>query len=164
MHLEILVVALKKDAKLSDCRKYRYSLWRIWDQSKSYVLFIGLNPSTADEIEDDPTLIRCMNYAKSWGYGGVCMANLFAFRSTDPKVMLKANDPVGQDNDRWLVELSQKAGLVVAAWGNSGSFMGRSHQVKQLLSNLHCLKMNKSGEPAHPLYQKASLQPASMCI
>jgi hypothetical protein len=127
-------------------------------------MFIGLNPSTADEIEDDPTLIRCMNYAKSWGYGGVCMANLFAFRSTNPEVMLKANDPVGQDNDRWLVELSQKAGLVVAAWGNSGSFMGRSHQVKQLLSNLHCLKMNKSGEPAHPLYQKASLQPSPMCI
>lgn len=87
------------------------------------------------------------------------MANLFAFRATDPEVMFSANDPIGQDNDRWLVDLSQKAGLVVAAWGNSGSFMGRSNEVKQLLSNLHCLKMNKSGEPAHPLYLKASLQP-----
>jgi hypothetical protein len=165
IYLEILVVALKKDAKLSDCRKYRYALWRTWDQSKSHVVFIGLNPSTADELEDDPTLIRCMNYAKSWGYGGVCMANLFAFRSSDPKVMLNANDPVGQDNDWWLVKLSQNAGLVVAAWGNSGSFMGRSHQVKQLLvANLHCLKMNKSGEPVHPLYQKASLQPTPMHI
>jgi hypothetical protein len=162
MHIEIQVATLKKDAKLSVCRKYRYSLWRVWDQSKSHVMFIGLNPSTADETADDPTLIRCMNYARSWGYGGVYMANLFAFRATDPEVMFAANNPIGKYNDRWLVELSQKAGLVVAAWGNSGSFMRRSNEVKQLLSNLHCLKMNKSGEPAHPLYQKTSLQPVLM--
>jgi len=162
MHIEVQVATLKKDAKLSVCRKYRYSLWRIWDQSKSHVMFIGLNPSTADERADDPTLIRCMNYASSWGYGGVYMANLFAIRATDPKVMLAADDPIGRDNDRWLVDLSQKAGLVVAAWGNSGSFMGRSNEAKQLLSNLHCLKMNKSGEPVHPLYQKTSLQPVLM--
>ena len=155
---------MKKDAKFSGCRKYRYFLWRVWDQSKSHVMFVGLNPSTADEIEDDHTLIRCMNYARSWGYGGVCMANLFAFRATEPEVMFAAHDPIGRDNDSWLIELSQKAAIVVAAWGNSGSFKGRSNEVKQLLSNLHCLKINKSGEPAHPLYQKASLQPVPFHI
>lgn len=150
---------MKKDAKLSDCRKYRFALWRIWDESKPQVMFIGLNPSTADETEDDPTLLRCMNYAKLWGFGGVCMANLFSYRATDPAVMLAANDPVGSENDQWLIQLSSTAGLVIAAWGNTGGHMGRSKKVKQLLPNLHCLKINKSGEPAHPLYQKATLQP-----
>lgn len=150
---------MKKDAKLSSCRKYRFALWRIWDDSKPYVLFIGLNPSTADEIEDDPTIKRCINYGKLWGYGGVCMANLFSFRAREPKDMLGAKDPIGLDNDKWLVELSGKAGLVVAAWGNHGSYRGRSQRVRNLVSNLHYLKMNKSGEPAHPLYLKANLQP-----
>lgn len=106
---------LRSDVVFSDCRKYRFALWRVWDDSLPRVMFIGLNPSTADESDDDPTLIRCIRYAKSWGYGGICMANLFAFRATDPKVMLSAKDPVGADNDRWLLELSQSSGLVVAA-------------------------------------------------
>jgi hypothetical protein len=76
-----------KDAVLSECRTYRYALWRIWDQTVPYAMFIGLNPSTADESNDDPTLTRCMGFAKSWGYGGVCMANLFALRSTDPTAL-----------------------------------------------------------------------------
>ncbi|MBB5188721.1 hypothetical protein HNQ57_003012 [Zhongshania antarctica] len=161
--MEISEKLLKKDAKLSECRKYRFALWRIWDDSKPHVMFIGLNPSTANETEDDPTLTRCINYAKSWGFGGVCMANLFAFRATAPEDMLTACDPVGHENDKWLIKLSGKAGLVVAAWGNTGCHIGRSHQVKQLLPNLHCLKMNKSGEPAHPLYQKSNLLPKQMC-
>ena len=162
--MEIWDKILKKAAKLSKCRKYRFALWRIWDDSKPHVMFVGLNPSTADETEDDPTLTRCINYAKSWGYGGVCMANLFSFRATEPENMLAASDPVGRDNDKWLMQLSGEVGLIVAAWGNTGGYMGRSRQVKELLPNLYCLKMNKSGEPAHPLYQKATLQPVPMCI
>lgn len=150
---------MKNTANLSKCRKYRFALWRTWDTSKPYVLFVGLNPSTADENTDDPTLIRCMNYAKSWGYGGVCMANLFAFRATQPEDMKSAADPIGSGNDKWLKKLSGDAGLVVAAWGNDGSFLGRSDQVRSLISDLHCLKINKSGEPAHPLYQRASALP-----
>ena len=153
---------MKTDAKLSDCRKYRYALWRTWDDSKPYAMVVGLNPSTADEIEDDPTLIRCINFAKSWGYGGVCMANLFAFRATDPSDMKASSDPVGLENDMWLSTLSKGAGIVVAAWGNDGSYLGRSIEVKAALPNLHCMKMNKSGEPAHPLYLKASLIPVPM--
>ena len=150
------------DAKLSDCRKYRYALWRTWDDSKPYVMIVGLNPSTADETKDDPTLTRCIKFAKYWGYGGLCMANLFAFRATEPSDMMASSDPVGLENDSWLSKLSKDAGIVVAAWGNDGSHLGRSSAIKAMLPNLHCIKMNKSGEPAHPLYLRSSLVPTPM--
>lgn len=123
---------------------------------------IGLNPSTADEVEDDPTLIRCINFAKSWGYGGVCMTNLFAYRATDPNDMKAAADPVGASNNRWLTRLAKEAGIVVAAWGNDGDYLNRASQIKNKIPNLYCLKMNKSGEPAHPLYLRAELKPVLM--
>lgn len=154
---------MKKDAVISKCRKYRFALWRIWDDSKPQVMFIGLNPSTADERSEDPTLIRCINYAKAWGFGSVCMANLFAYRATEPKDMLAEPEPVGIENDQWLVELSQKAALVVAAWGNNGTYLDRSFQVKKTIPNLHYLKLNQSGEPAHPLYLKLDLKPVQFC-
>lgn len=125
-------------------------------------MIIGLNPSTADEVEDDPTLIRCINFAKSWGYGGVCMTNLFAYRATDPNDMKAAADPVGASNNRWLTRLAKEAGIVVAAWGNDGSYLNRASQIKNKIPNLYCLKMNKSGEPAHPLYLRAELKPVLM--
>lgn len=155
---------MKNTAKLSRCRNYRYALWRTWDDSKPYVMFVGLNPSTADENTDDPTLIRCMNFAKSWGYGGVCMANLFAFRATDPNDMKAADKPVGRLNNKWLKELASQAGIVIAAWGNDGIYLGRSKKVVNMLADLHCLKINKSGEPAHPLYQKADQKPIPMSL
>lgn len=155
---------MKNTAKLSDCRKYRFALWRTWDESKPYVMFVGLNPSTADERVDDPTLTRCINYAKAWGYGGVCMANLFAFRATEPADMKKAQDPIGPQNDKWLKKLASEADLVVAAWGNDGGYLSRSKQVVKILPSLYCLKVNKSGEPAHPLYQKVNLQPIPMYL
>jgi len=125
-------------------------------------MFIGLNPSTADETLDDPTIIRCINFAKSWGYGGLCMANLFAYRATAPSDMMVTEDPVGESNDEWLLKLSEDAGVVIAAWGNHGGYLGRSRKVRELIQNLHCLKENQSGEPAHPLYLKSELQPVSM--
>jgi hypothetical protein len=155
---------MKNTAKLSECRKYRYALWRTWDDSLPYVLFVGLNPSTADETSDDPTLTRCINFAKSWGYGGVCMANLFAFRATEPFDMKASDDPVGSENNNWLKSLAKDAAIVVAAWGNDGAYLGRSKKVVELIPNMHCLKLNKSGEPAHPLYQPARLQPVPMDI
>ena len=114
---------MNKDAKLSDCRKYRYALWRTWDAEKPFVMFIGLNPSTADETEDDPTIRRCINYAKDWGYGGLCMVNLFAFRATEPNDMKNAIDPIGPENDEWLKNLSKDAGVIIGAWGNHGEFL-----------------------------------------
>ena len=153
---------MKKSANFSRCRTYRYALWRSWDGHKPYAMMIGLNPSTADEVEDDPTLIRCINFAKSWGYGGVCMTNLFAYRATDPNDMKAAADPVGASNNRWLTRLAKEAGIVVAAWGNDGSYLNRASQIKNKIPNLYCLKMNKSGEPAHPLYLRAELKPVLM--
>ena len=150
---------MKADASLSQCKKYRFALWRIWDESKPYAMIIGLNPSTADEKDDDPTIKRCIDFAKSWGYGGLCKGNLFAFRATEPSDMFASYDPVGPGNDEWLVKLSKDAGVVVAAWGNSGSHLGRSKKVLQLIPTLHYLKINKTGEPAHALYLKATLQP-----
>ena len=150
---------MKKGAELSPCRRYRYALWRIWDDSKPTVMFIGLNPSTADETVDDPTLIRCIKFAKAWGYGGVYTANLFAYRATQPKDLLKRKRVVGKDNDYWLQQLAHKTELIIAAWGNDGQYQNRSEKVKQQIQPLHYLKMNKSGEPAHPLYLKANLTP-----
>ncbi len=155
---------MKTDANLSKCRKYRYALWRTWDDSKSYAMFIGLNPSTADETENDPTINRCINYSKKWGYGGLCMVNLFAFRATDPSVMMESNDPIGSDNNDWIKKLSKEAGVIVAAWGNDGSYMGRSKNIMDMIPNLMCLKINKTGEPAHPLYQPGSATPIKMGI
>ena len=147
---------MQSSALFSECRTYRYALWRIWDESLESILFIGLNPSTADETHNDPTISRCINFAQQWGYGGLCMANLFAYCASNPRDMLKVVDPIGIDNDQILFNLAKDAGLVVAAWGNKGSFMGRSDYIARSLENLMCLKINKSGEPAHPLYLKSS--------
>ncbi|MCX2534484.1 DUF1643 domain-containing protein [Plesiomonas shigelloides] len=155
---------MKTYAKFSACRKYRFALWRIWDESKPYAMFIGLNPSTADEVENDNTITRCINFAKEWGYGGLCMANLFAYRATDPAVMKTELKPVGEGNNEWLVELALDAGIVIAAWGNDGSHFNRSAEVLKLIPSLHYLKLNNTGEPAHPLYLSSSLKPQPMII
>jgi hypothetical protein len=134
-----------RSADFSLCRTYRYTLWRVWNSKVPPVCFIGLNPSTADELEDDPTIRRCMRFAKAWGYGGLVMANLFAFRATDLRVMKAAIDPVGPDNDAWLRRMADRAGIVIAAWGNHGSFMGRDRRVAGIIENLHCLGQQKTG-------------------
>jgi hypothetical protein len=155
---------MKTDAKLSACRKYRFALRRIWDESKPYAMFIGLNPSTADEVANDNTITRCINFAKEWGYGGLCMSNLFAFRATVPAVMKSESNPIGEENNEWLVNLAMEAGVVVAAWGNHGSHLNRSTEVLKLIPNIHYLKLNATGEPAHPLYLSSSLKPQPINI
>lgn len=140
-------------------RQYRYALWRIWNRDLPAVMFIGLNPSVADARIDDPTLVRCMGFARDWGYGGVYTANLFAYRATDPRDMKAARAPVGRDNDRVILELAGKVGKVIAAWGNEGAYLDRADAVRALLPELHYLKMNRSGQPAHPLYLPKGLKP-----
>lgn len=126
-------------------------------------MFIGLNPSTADEVNDDPTVRRCIGYARAWGYGGLIMTNVFAFRATDPNDMKAAPDPVGPNNDRWLIECARTAGLVVAAWGNDGAFQGRGRQVVEMMRQagvqLMCLRTTQGGAPGHPLYLPGKLRP-----
>ena len=146
-------------------RKYRYTLWRTWFSKPTwygtfpYVMFVGLNPSTADETKDDPTVRRCIQFAKDWGYSALCMTNLFAWRDTSPKEMMKQENPIGEENDLYLLETSFKARQVVAAWGKNGSHMNRGNEVKKMITALYCLRMNKDGSPEHPLYLPKTLQP-----
>ena len=152
----------KSGAVFSDCRKYRYALWRIWNEHMPIAMIIGLNPSTADQTRNDPTITRCINFASSWGYGGVCVTNLFGFRATAPTELKAHHDPIGKENDAWVHEMAKGAAITVAAWGNHGKFLNRSLELLPSLEQLHCIKLNKSGEPAHPLYLKAELKPVPM--
>jgi len=144
-------------------RRYRYVLWREWAPltDRRYVQFIGLNPSTATETEDDPTVRRCINFSKAWGYGALCMTNLFAFRATNPRVMMGCGTPIGPENDGWLARCARDADLVVAAWGNHGRYIGRDEEVIKLLGIMHCLGVTKEGCPKHPLYLKGDSVPES---
>lgn len=152
---------MERFASFSPCRRYRYSLGRTWDFDLKPVLFVGLNPSTADETEDDPTIRRCIRFACDWGYGGVLMGNLFAFRATDPKEMKLALDPVGERNDHWLQHMAGMAGLVVAAWGAHGDHRGRAQAVVDsgALGSFTVLGLTKDGHPRHPLYMRADCCP-----
>ena len=151
---------MERSATLSTCRRYRYVLSRRWGDGPA-AMFIGLNPSTADETADDPTIRRCVAYAKAWGYGALCMTNLFAYRATQPTDMLAQEDPIGPENDAYLRRLAADAGVVVAAWGTHGVHQGRDAQVRTLLPNLHYLRLTKDGHPGHPLYLPATLRPVA---
>lgn len=148
------VQAMTRETIFSPCRAYRYTLWREFDldQRGGYAMFIGLNPSTADEVQDDPTIRRCIGFAKRWGYGALCMTNLFAYRAIDPLDMKRHPHPVGPENEQHLVRCAAEAGVVVAAWGTHGYFMARGREVSTMLDDLHCLGVTKDGSPKHPLY------------
>jgi len=149
-------------AVFSPCRKWRYTLERIWDNGP-LVNFLCLNPSTADEVKSDPTVTRCLHYAKRWGYGGCIVTNIFAVRSTDPAVLLTEPDPVGPENDRFIREVAYRCAMVVAAWGVWGKVRDRGPDIAGLLSadgiTLHCLGVTKEGFPRHPLYMPSTARP-----
>lgn len=161
-------------AVISPCGKYRYSLTREIGGNDRVCNFIMLNPSTADAETDDPTIRRCIGYAKAWGCGRLIVTNLFAFRATYPDDMLSAPDPVGPDNARHVVEASERAwniyaeafnephGLVVCAWGNCGEYMDQDLTTLGWIDRFRpmALKVSKTGQPCHPLYLPAGLQPA----
>jgi hypothetical protein len=144
----------------SPCRTYRYTLWRKWDMyNPTYAMFIGLNPSTADEVQDDPTIRRCIGFAKAWGYGALCMTNAFAFRTTYPSIMKSYPFPVGPDNNHWIFEMAKEAGIVIAAWGIDGAHLGREAEIIRIIKNLHCLGTTKKGFPKHPLWLRKETVP-----
>ncbi|MDG1816882.1 MAG: DUF1643 domain-containing protein [Glaciecola sp.] len=152
---------MNKDAIVSDNQLYRYQLSRVWDSSLPMVMFICLNPSTADGSDDDPTILKCIKYARGWGYGGLLMGNLFAYRATEPSDMKKAKDPIGPLNNHHLKLMSQQVDKIVCGWGNHGVYLDRDEEVKSMFDNLYALRINKTGSPAHPLYLKKSLIPIS---
>lgn len=150
---------MEKKANISKDKIYRYTLSRTWDSTKPTVLFIGLNPSIADENIDDPTITRCINFAKDWGYGTLLMANLFAFRSTYPKEIYLIDNPIGKDNDYYILECVKQSDLIIACWGNNGTHMDREKIIKELVPNLYCLQKNKNGTPHHPLRLSRDINP-----
>lgn len=147
-------------AVLSSDEAYRYFLSRSWNETGKIIAFIGLNPSTANATTDDPTIRRCMRFAKDWGGGSLWVVNLFAFRATCPQVMLGATDPIGPENDLWLDRVVSSADLVVAAWGNHGSLLNRSELVRgRYPGRLNALSVTARGMPGHPLYIRSDTLP-----
>jgi hypothetical protein len=131
-------------------------------RATEYLMVIGLNPSTADEMTDDPTIRRCIDFAKRWGFSALCMTNLFAFRATDPEVMKADEEPKGYMNDDHLFDIAKGAGMILAAWGKHGSHKDRAATVAAMLESfeIHALAINKDGSPKHPLYVAAATIPA----
>jgi hypothetical protein len=156
----------KNGAIIDSTGQYRYSLTRVWNPSKEKVVFICLNPSTADGETDDPTLKRCIDFAKRWHngkYGSLEMVNLFSFRATDFNVLRDVENPVGTENDDFIVKAVRSASLVVVAWGEKGIYRDRHKEVIELISNeeidVHCLDILKCNQPKHPLFAKKELTP-----
>lgn len=146
-----------RGATFSDDRAYRYSLFRQWCDVQPTLVVIGLNPSTADEYEDDPTIRRCIGFAKREQCGTLVMLNLFAIRATDPRAMLAHPEPVGAENDATLRGYANRFGsIVVAAWGAHGIHRGRDKVVAALIPGMRCFGITKSGQPKHPLYLAAN--------
>ena len=151
------------EAVYSDCLNYRYGLIRIWQATGRKALFVMLNPSTATEVQNDPTVERCERRARALGFGAFRVANIFAFRATDPRVMRAQADPVGPENDAAIAEAAGWADQVICAWGSHGAHLGRGAQVETLLraagQPLFHLGLTRGGAPKHPLYIGYSVAP-----
>ena len=153
----------ESSALYSPCMRYRYALTRIWEPTGARVLFVMLNPSTATEVQNDPTVERCERRARALGFGAFRVCNIFAYRATDPRVMRAAADPVGAGNDDAITEGADWAGQIVCAWGTHGAHLGRGPAVEALLRAtgrpLFHLGLSKAGHPRHPLYIGYAHQP-----
>lgn len=158
-----MIVRGASGAAFSPCRRWRTLLWRRWDEAKPAANFLMLNPSTADERVLDPSCTRARDFAERWGFGGLIVTNLFAWRATKPQRLKAAREPVGRGNDRAILRAARKAAVVICAWGNHGAHRGRAEKVVAMLREagvaLHVLRLNAGGEPAHPLYLPGALRP-----
>jgi hypothetical protein len=145
---------MQKDATISDCGQYRYYLLRRWGDGPA-LLFLMLNPSTADASVDDATIRKCMGFARRYGFNAIAVVNLFAFRATKPKDMFASADPVGAENDDYILSNAIAAGMAVCAWGPNASGTPRPRKVIRMLQDagvqLKCLHVTKDGSPGHPL-------------
>ncbi len=157
-------------ADFSPCRAYRYHLAQNWDKHKPPLYWLMLNPSTADEKVNDPTVEGCERRARDWGYGGSVVFNIFAYRATDPTELKQQADPVGAENDAWLRQLAELSCQhdVIAAWGEHGQHQGRSDTVRDIFrqqnGRLLALQINQSGEPKHPLYIARHIKPVAFAF
>ncbi len=159
--------AIKGDAPsvavYSPCETYRYALTRVWAPEGQRLLCVMLNPSTATELQNDPTVERCERRARALGYGAFRVCNIFAYRATDPRVMRAADDPVGPENDAAILEGAAWADTVLCAWGSHGAHRERGSAVARLLFQTGCalshLGLTKGGHPRHPLYISYAVKP-----
>lgn len=153
---------INRGAEFSDCGLYRHLLFRIWDAALPPLIFVMLNPSTADEVEDDPTIRRCIAYAKREGAGGVWVANLFTFRATKPKDLRAAENPIGphayEAYEHCFDEQQRSGATIVAAWGSHGAFLSQDQafwlHADRRKAKVRCLGLTKERHPRHPLYVK----------
>lgn len=150
------LTGLVTGAIFSDCERYRYRLWRRWDLEKPKINFLMLNPSTADDVKNDPTVERCERRARSLGAGELIVTNIFAYRATYPAELLTIDDPVGEGNTGEILHAAHVADVVVCAWGLAGGIRGRGQSVLDCLRleriKLYCLGKTQNGVPKHPLY------------
>jgi hypothetical protein len=157
-----LMAAGDRGARFSACERFRYRLWRYWPGAARMrpLVCLMLNPSTADAELNDPTVERCERRARALGFCGLEVVNLFALRSTDPRALRAAADPIGPENDAAILAAAAAGGQVLAAWGRHGRFMDRDRHVRRLLEAagvpLFCLGVNQDGTPVHPLYQPSA--------
>lgn len=154
----------EKSAVFSDDMLYRYILRRKWSGGNGkVVVWIMLNPSVADHELEDNTVRRCCLYAQDWGYSGIVIVNIFAYRDTDPAKMKKYHAPIGKDNDKYILEVieDEETGLIIGGWGQHGSHLNRNTKIKELLAHktINCLGKTKCGNPLHPLYLKKDTIP-----
>lgn len=162
---------MKSAAIISEDGSYRYSLSREWDHRKPAINWVMLNPSTATAEKDDATIRRIINFSARWGFGGLIVTNLYAFRSTDPQKLWYCIDPVGPENDKYLILFAHKASKIVCAWGANAT-LERAEDVRRLLLStrdgvhtpnvLYCLGKTKNGEPKHPVRLAANTQLVEM--
>ena len=155
-----------KSAVISPCGKFRYRLWRCWDMSQpsQKLVFVMLNPSTADGQDDDPTIRRCISFAKQHAFGMLEVVNLFAFRATEPIDLARAGYPPGPDNDHHLAEAAADAQGICLAWGAHGSHLAVEARVQRVMPIIRrharvpeqCLAITSRGHPSHPLMLPAS--------
>ncbi|KIT15488.1 DUF1643 domain-containing protein [Jannaschia aquimarina] len=151
-------------ATYSDCLAYRYDLTRIWEPDGRRANFVMLNPSTATELSNDPTVERCERRARALGFGAFRVTNIFAYRATDPRDMRAQPDPVGRpQNDAAILEAADWADEIICAWGTHGEHLHRGPEVEALLRRrghrLLSLGLSKAGHPKHPLYIGYAVQP-----
>lgn len=153
----------KSTAIYSDCERYRYSLTRVWELKGKKAFFVMLNPSTATEVQNDPTVERCERRSRALGFGGFQVANIFAWRDTDPRKMRAAADPIGPDNDAAISMGCNWADQIICAWGTHGEHRGRGAAVEAIMRAtnlpLYHLGLSKAGHPKHPLYIAYAVQP-----
>lgn len=149
---------MKKGAHFSLDRRYRYLLWRIWDSKKGLICFVGLNPSTANEKENDATIRRLIHFTEQQGYGGFYIVNLFSYRSRDFDDVKSSVSPIGIKTDYYIKKYARKSNLVCLIWGGKGVYLDRDKEVEMLIykeeqaSEIRCLGKTNKGNPKHPLY------------